>query len=73
MKIGGKQVRNSEFVQNTRICHTLQNIILKKLDIFLSVFYKTTIVMKIGGKQHCVRNSEFVQNTRTCHTLQKKN
>jgi len=50
MKIGGKQVRNSEFVQNTRICHTLQSIILKKLDISLSVFKKKIIVMKIGGK-----------------------
>jgi len=44
MKIGGKQVRNSEFVQNTRICHTLQSIILKKLDISLSVFKNNYMV-----------------------------
>jgi len=47
-------LKNTEFVQNTQTCHTLQKIKFKKFDISLSVTYKKCIIMKIGGKQPCL-------------------
>jgi len=50
----GQEAASQEAAANEASGQEYSKIQLKKFDISLSVTYKKCIVMKIGGKQHCL-------------------